>query len=190
MAGIDVASGRPGGRKSLDSEINMVPMIDLLMVTISFLLITAVWTHSARIDSNAEVPGPSDATHAPPPPPEKLLHVSLKGEDTFQLAWKQGGTTVDAIDVPRKASVTRAGAIEVVRFPDLADRIEAEWKLRGGHTSPLDRRLDRAVVHADDKTEFKTLVGVLDAIYAARRTVTSPTKSESVAAFDVTFATN
>jgi hypothetical protein len=30
----------------------MVPMIDLLMVTISFLLITAVWSHMARVNAS------------------------------------------------------------------------------------------------------------------------------------------
>jgi len=58
MGGIDVGGGGAGKRKSLDSEINMIPMIDLLMVTISFLLITAVWTHMARINADAQVPGP------------------------------------------------------------------------------------------------------------------------------------
>ena len=57
MGGVSVESGG-GGRRSLDSEINMIPMIDLLMVTISFLLITAVWTHMARINADAQVPGP------------------------------------------------------------------------------------------------------------------------------------
>lgn len=47
MAGINVDGGG-GGRRSLDSELNRLPMIDLLMVTISFLLITAVWSGMAR----------------------------------------------------------------------------------------------------------------------------------------------
>ena len=36
----------------------MIPFIDLLMVTISFLLITAVWSHMSRINADAQVPGP------------------------------------------------------------------------------------------------------------------------------------
>ena len=58
MAGVNV-DGAKGGRKALDSEINMIPMIDLLMVTISFLLITAVWVNSSRLESSANVPGPT-----------------------------------------------------------------------------------------------------------------------------------
>ena len=56
MAGVDVgASG--GHKRATNSDINMIPFIDLLMVTIAFLLITAVWVTSSRIDTNAEVPG-------------------------------------------------------------------------------------------------------------------------------------
>ena len=54
MGGVDVGGGGGGKRKALDSEINMIPMIDLLMVTISFLLITAVWTNMARINADAQ----------------------------------------------------------------------------------------------------------------------------------------
>ena len=58
MGGVDVGGGGGGGKRKLDSDINMIPMIDLLMVTISFLLITAVWVHSQRMDADAQVPGP------------------------------------------------------------------------------------------------------------------------------------
>jgi len=42
MAGVNVDTGGKGGRRSVDSEINMIPMIDLLVCAIAFLLITAV----------------------------------------------------------------------------------------------------------------------------------------------------
>src|SRR4051812_41664175 len=55
MAGVDVGSG--GSKKrATNSDINMIPFIDLLFVTIAFLLITAVWTTNSRINANAEVP--------------------------------------------------------------------------------------------------------------------------------------
>ena len=119
MGGVDVGGGGGKGRRSLDSEINMIPMIDLLMVTISFLLITAVWTHMARINADAQVPGPPRPdVEQEKIEPEKQLHVMMQGEDKFVLVWKQGSTTVDSIDVPRKDVVTQQGPVEVVRFPD------------------------------------------------------------------------
>ena len=73
MGGVSVGGGG-GGRRSLDSEINMIPFIDLLMVTISFLLITAVWSHMARINADAQVPGPEPAFS--PARPRTKIHPS------------------------------------------------------------------------------------------------------------------
>jgi len=146
MGGVDVGGGGGGNkRKSMDSEINMIPMIDLLMVTISFLLITAVWTHMARINADAQVPGPPRPdVEQEKTEPEKQLHVMMQAEDKFVLVWKQGSTTVDTIDVVRKDVVTQQGPVEVVRFPDLAAKIETEWKAKGQHSNPTDRKLDQA----------------------------------------------
>src|SRR5579862_6906679 len=136
MGGVDLGTGGGGKRKSVDSEINMIPMIDLLMVTISFLLITAVWTHMARINADAQVPGPPRPdVEQEKIEPEKQLHVEMRAEDHFTLIWKQGSTTVDSIDVPRKEDDIKGqgGVVTAVRFPDLAAKIETEWKSKGQH---------------------------------------------------------
>jgi biopolymer transport protein ExbD len=191
MGGIDVGGGGGSKRKSLDSEINMIPMIDLLMVTISFLLITAVWTHMARINADAQVPGP------PRPDvgqekiePEKQLHVEMREEEKFVLVWKQGSTTVDSIDVPRKDVVQQEGPVTVVRYPDLAAKVETEWKAKGQHSNPTDHKLDQAILHTDNKTEFKYIIGVIDAVYEPHRDMTIGPKTEKVPAFNITFAVN
>jgi biopolymer transport protein ExbD len=191
MGGIDVGGGGAGKRKSLDSEINMIPMIDLLMVTISFLLITAVWTHMARINADAQVPGPPRPdVEQEKIEPEKQLHVEMREEDKFVLVWKQGSTTVDSIDVPRKDVITQEGAVEVVRFPDLAEKVESEWKAKGQHSNPTDRKLDQAILHTDNKTEFKYIIGVIDAIYETHRDLQIGPKTEKLPAFNITFAVN
>ncbi len=191
MAGVDVGGGGKGKRKTVDSEINMIPMIDLLMVTISFLLITAVWTHMARINADAQVPGPPRPdVEQEKVEPEKQLHVEMRDEDKFVLVWKQGSTTVDSIDVPRKDVVTQQGSVEVVRFPDLAAKVESEWKAKGQHSNPTDRKLDQAVLHTDNKTEFKYIVGVIDAIYQTHRDMQVGPKTEKLPAFNITFAVN
>lgn len=191
MGGVDVGGGGGGKRKAMDSEINMIPMIDLLMVTISFLLITAVWTHMARINADAQVPGPPRPdVEQEKVEPEKQLHVMMQGEEKFQLVWKQGSTTVDSIDVPRKDVVMNQGAVEVVRFPDLAAKIESEWKAKGQHSNPTDRKLDQAILHTDNKVEFKYIIGVIDAVYATKRDINLGSKTEKAPAFNITFAVN
>jgi biopolymer transport protein ExbD len=191
MGGVDVGGGGGSKRKSLDSEINMIPMIDLLMVTISFLLITAVWTHMARINADAQVPGPPRPdVEQEKVEPEKVLHIEMTAEDKFVLLWKQGSTTVDSIDVPRKDVVTQEGSAEVVRFPDLAAKVDSEWKAKGQHSNPTDHKLDQAILHTDNKTEFKYIVGVIDAVYQPHRDMQLGPKTEKVPAFNITFAVN
>ena len=184
MAGIDVSAGGGGGRRSLDSEINMIPMIDLLMVTISFLLITAVWTQMARLNADALVPRPSDGID--PPVVEKQLHVDMRPSGKFVLTWRQGGTSLESIEVPRREAT--GSDREAVRFPELAAEVAKEWKSTGQHENSFDTRVDQAVLHTDNKSEFKLIVGAIDAIYSAHREMRIGAKSAKVPAFNVTFA--
>ena len=47
--GMDLGTSSKGGKKPLDATINLVPFIDLMAVTISFLIMTAVWTQIGRL---------------------------------------------------------------------------------------------------------------------------------------------
>lgn len=57
--GMDLGGGGKGGKKPLDTPINLVPFIDLMAVTISFLIMTAVWTQIGRLQVS-QSGGPSD----------------------------------------------------------------------------------------------------------------------------------
>jgi biopolymer transport protein ExbD len=187
MGGIDTPGDSGGRRRSLDSEINMIPMIDLLMVTISFLLITAVWTHMSRVNADAAVPGQREVPSTPPPAPETQLHVMMQSPEKFVLAWRQGNATVDSFELPRtEAAAERPG----VRYPELAARIAREWRTRGQHTNPADAAFDRAVLHTDNTTPFRDIVAVIDAISAAPRDIVNGGKPARVPAFHVVFAVN
>jgi biopolymer transport protein ExbD len=192
MGGVSTDSGGKGGRRSLDSEINMIPMIDLLMVTISFLLITAVWTHMARINANASVPGPPQPnTDVEKIPPEKQLHVEMRSADKFQLIWKQGANVVNTIEVPRKDDVkTLNGGGKNVEFLELAKKIEEEWKKDGSHRDPADKKFDQAVLHTDNETPYLFVIAVIDAIYQPKRKYQVNGKVEDMPAFNVTFSVN
>jgi len=191
MAGVDVGGGGKSGKKSLDSEVNMVPFIDLLMVTISFLLITAVWSTMSRINANAQVPGPprpdEEMTQAEPEP---QLHVEMRDANNFKLIWKTGSTVVSDKSVPRKPEKVRSGSTEWDRYPDLAVEIEEQWKMTGKHRDASDRKFDQAVLHTDNETKFSDIVAVIDAIYRTHRPFNSGKPGDSVSAFNVTFAVN
>jgi biopolymer transport protein ExbD len=191
MAGVSVDGGGKGGRRSTDSEINMIPFIDLLMVTISFLLITAVWSHMSRINADAQVPGPPrPEVEETKTEPEKQLHVEMRTPEKFTLIWKQGGQVLNTIEVPRNDQVVTNGQQKTVRYPDLASKIDSEWKSVGQHRDPTDRKFDQAILHTDNDTAYMFVVGVIDAIYQAHRNLAVGGKTESVPAFNVTFAVN
>jgi biopolymer transport protein ExbD len=178
MAGIDVGGG--GGKKrSVDQEINMIPFIDLLMVTISFLLITAVWSSMARLSATAAVPSVGG-----PKPPAKIaepsvLHVHVdEAHHAFVLEWQSGTKVQDFVTVPMdetsghyeklEEAVTKAYVVgqqtQHLYGDDLAYE-ENDAKEHGAAT------LNTAIVHFDNTFAFKDVVKVIDAIYAPRRHV-------------------
>ncbi|MBN9165404.1 MAG: biopolymer transporter [Myxococcales bacterium 68-20] len=189
MGGVDVGGGG-GGKREMNSEINMIPMIDLLMVLISFLLITAVWTHMGRLNADAQVPGPPREVEPDKVEVEKQLHVEMRSPDKFVLIWKQGGTVISTVDVPRKDNVIEKEGKKMIRFPELAAKIEQEWKTAGSHRDPSDKKFDQAILHTDNETPYVYLIGVIDAIYKAHRPFNVGGKAEQVPAFNVTFAVN
>lgn len=94
MGGISVGGGH-GGKKSVDSEIPLVPFIDLLLCCVMFLLVTAVWNQLARIDANQQQPGQQAPDQ--PPPEEKIkvvLHVQASG-------YVLSSTAGDRIEIPK-----------------------------------------------------------------------------------------
>jgi biopolymer transport protein ExbD len=187
MGGVSVEGGK-GGRRTVDSEVNMIPMIDLLMVTISFLLITAVWTHLSRINADAAVPGPPRPdTETTEQPKEKQLHVSMQA-DKFILNWKEGSQSVDTMDVTRKDNPAVAG--KSMMYPDLAAQIETQWKKNGAHRDATDKKFDQAILHVDNETPYSLVIGVIDAIYSPHRPYSVGGKVEQMPSFNVTFAVN
>src|SRR5476649_2150852 len=113
MAGATGAEGGGQGRRALDTDINMVPMIDLLMVTIAFLLVTAVWLQMSRIEGSARVPGPIEGIA--PPVHERSLHVDMRSPERFVLSWREGQVVARSVEVPHE-------------YPALAKAIAGEWR--------------------------------------------------------------
>jgi biopolymer transport protein TolR len=59
--GMDLGTSSKGGKKALDSALNLVPFIDLMAVLIVFLIMSAVWTQLNRLQvsqagSDAQTP--------------------------------------------------------------------------------------------------------------------------------------
>ncbi len=172
MAGIDLPRGK---NRDLNRDVNMIPFIDLLMVTVMFLLISAVWVTHSRMDATAQVPGDDKGPIAPEAP---VLHL-YAGEGDFTLAWKQGATTLSERRVAR-------GAGE--RHDELAAAVAEEWRAQGGHRDPADRAADRCVLHTPNAMPFREIVAVLDAVYDAKRDVVADGEKRTISVFQAAFA--
>lgn len=75
-----IEEGKSGGRQK-NIELNLVPVIDLMSVLITFLLITAVWTQISMIQIGSSLYGKkSDTQPNPTPPPnaDVVLKVDVK----------------------------------------------------------------------------------------------------------------
>ena len=184
MGGVDVGSDSGGGKRAVNSEINMIPFIDLLMVTVAFLLITAVWVTFSRMNANAQIPGPPNPDkEITPATPEKILHVHI-GDAAFTLVWKQGATVVSETKVMKPEQKG-----EIIKYADLATKINEEWKTHGGHQDSSDKKVDQAVLHADNRLPFKEVIAVMDAIYDTQRDFRMKDgKVEKMPSFNMTFS--
>ncbi len=71
-----------GGRgRSTNFELNLVPVIDLMSVLITFLLISAVWTQVSMIQLGASFASPKDPNQeviTPPPLEDLVLRLDIK----------------------------------------------------------------------------------------------------------------
>ena len=182
MAGAIVSEGR-GARRPLDFDLNMVPMIDLLMVTISFLLLTAVWSRAARIEGEASVPSAAGAL--PAAPTEQRLHVEMADPSRIVLHWNVGRTVVRTAEVARRSVVTVDHGARSVRFPELEAALGAEWRGAGVHRSAGDPSFDELVLHTADDAPYAEIVGAMDAAYGVKRACAG---GKTCPAFRVVFA--
>ncbi|AKQ70783.1 TolR protein [Myxococcus hansupus] len=73
--GMDTGGGK-GGKKSLDTSINLTAFIDLMAVTISFLIMTAVWTQIGRLQVS-QAGGPSMEEEQQQEEQTKTVQLSL-----------------------------------------------------------------------------------------------------------------
>lgn len=141
MGGISVGGGH-GGKKSVDSEIPLVPFIDLLLCCVMFLLVTAVWNQLARIDANQQQPGQQAPNE---PPPEEKIKVILQVQASgFVLASSAG----DRIEIPKSG--------------DTYDMEQLREKLQ--ERKRLEPNRKDMVVAPEDGVQYKDVVASMDMV--------------------------
>lgn len=96
---IDTGGGK-GGKKAVDAELNLIPFIDLLIVNICFLLITAVWVQLARIKVSQKGKGSAAEKTQDQPPEMRVKVVVLVGDEGYIIT--AGG---ERLVVPKQGAV-------------------------------------------------------------------------------------
>lgn len=161
MATIDSAAGTRRVRRT-NHELPLVPFIDFLLCLVTFLLATAGFADFARLSSSASVPGRNSGPLEPEP---KRLHVDVR-DRIFRVTWRSGATVLVSNDVPR---LSQERAREGVRFPELAEFLDRDWRVSGSHRSVADPAPDEAVLHVQNSAEYQDVIAVLDAVRAPQR---------------------
>jgi len=141
--GMDLGTGGKSKKKSLDTAINLVPFIDLMAVTISFLIMTAVWTQIGRFQvsqagGNAD---PNDQQDQSKTVPLTLL-ITEK-----ELKLSAGPNVFDPIPVTRDPK----GRIDLTRLLE---------KLKDITTQLPDQK--QITLQTEDTVHYDDLVHIID----------------------------
>jgi biopolymer transport protein ExbD len=139
--GVAMPTPSSGGKKTVDFQLNLIPMIDLLSVLISFLLMTAVWTQVARIDVKQQPNLPSDEP-TPPPDEEKINLTVLIKASGYTISVK--GAVVKEIE--KKGDTYDSKALAEVLKNAVAE-----------HPENHD-----VTVTSEDKVPYQELITVMD----------------------------
>lgn len=141
--GMDLGDGGKGKKKPLDTPINLVPFIDLMAVTISFLIMTAVWTQIGRLQVS-QSGGPTDPQEQEED--KKTVPLTLLITER-ELKLTAGGSAFDPIPLVRDAN-------------QKLDLVKLSEKLKELKTQLPDQ--SNITVQAEDGVKYDDLVRVID----------------------------
>jgi biopolymer transport protein ExbD len=151
--GMDLGTGGKGKKKPLDTAINLVPFIDLMAVTISFLIMTAVWNQINRLQVS-QSGGPSSDTQ---PAEQKTLPLNLMVTDRgFTIS--TGGSS---LEIPKSNGVyiyCHAGSADTI--DDKCEESTLIGALRKIKAEIPDQR--NITVQCEDGVKYNDLVKVID----------------------------
>ena len=138
MAGVSVDSGGGGGRKSVDSNVNMVPMIDLLISVIAFLLMTAVWVQTGTVQARQ--------------PESSTAPVTAPDIEHLTIALRRDGVSVGL------------SAADRVAIPADARRLDALREALARHRA-ADRTRREVWIQPDSDVAYDDIIRVMDVVY-------------------------
>lgn len=140
--GMDLGTGGKGGKKPLDTALNLVPFIDLMAVTIVFLIMTAVWTQLGRL----QVSQSGTAASEEPPPQTQLQPITVLITEK-ELKISVGGSQLDPLPITRDEKQR----LEVTRLVDKLKELKTQQPEQNAIT-----------LSTEDTVRYEDLVRVID----------------------------
>ncbi len=142
--GMDLGNSGKGGKKPLDTAINLVPFIDLMAVLIVFLIMTAVWTQLGRLQVSQSGQSVSDSE----PPPTTLQPISMLITEK-DLKLTVGSLPLEPINITRNDK----GQIEI-------DKLLAKLK------ELKNQQQDQSAItlNTEDGVKYEDLVRLIDTV--------------------------
>lgn len=131
--------------RSANTELNLVPFIDLMSVLITFLLITAVWSQVSMIQIGSSIYGKKTEQQDPtPPPPKADIPLRLDVKDMgFRLVIGS-----DKTEIPKTSG----------EF-DTATLLERLKSVKETYPEKID-----AVITVDDEVAYEFLILGMDTL--------------------------
>lgn len=140
--GMDLGTSK-GGKKPLDAQINLTPFIDLMAVTICFLIMTAVWTQIGRLQVSQQGQG-GDPTEQDQ---KEQIQVTLTlGEKEIKLM--AGPTQLPPIPIHRDDK----GKLDLAALTAQLKEVKAQL--------PPDK--SDITLQTEDNVRYEDLVRVID----------------------------
>ncbi len=135
------------GRKGVDSELNLIPFIDLLSVCILFLLMTAVWVQISKMSAMTQPSGETLIAHS------DVSSVNQTKEDRdFDIL-----VTRETVEVKEDGKSLKIFALTDAGL-ELA-KLEAQFKKT---TDP------KISLRAADDVIYEDVIAVLDALFSMK----------------------
>ncbi|HHH31445.1 MAG TPA: biopolymer transporter ExbD [Polyangiaceae bacterium] len=141
MAGISMGDNAHG-KKSVDTEIPLIPFIDLLLCCVMFLLVTAVWNHMSSMEANLNSSADPAAIDTPPPEPPLTVLIDQEG-------YRLSGAAGDEVRIPLAA-------------PGVYDEAALAVQLERRHV--VDPSASAALLSADDGVNYALVIGAMDVL--------------------------
>lgn len=147
MGSVNLPGGDGGGQ---DFELNLAPIIDCLVVLITFMLASATFLSIGILDAGISAGG---ATTTATTPPSIVVTVELKKD--FQMQLRVEGK--ETLTVPIGSSApANAGATSQWNMPELVQ------KIRGLRQKYAD--FGALTIQGDNQLEYREFVTVMDSL--------------------------